>query len=232
MGVYHFDARLLAAFALGVAAFVAQPAEASIMPVDSRAALNGDVTVSWDLFGEAGTLEGTPIFRTAGPITVSVGSSGGSLSRVDGGFGFEEGEPLLRDDFNSVETFSIGFQENVRGFGFDLQATAPSAPEFTGRIKIFGDDFEQIGEILFSGNIEGQPIFVGGLSDTPDISTLFIEIDDLAPFGDPAGAAAISRMDVVVGNRDSKPVPVPATLALLLVPLAGFALSLGRIRTV
>jgi len=230
MGIYHFDARLLAAFALSFAAFVAQPAEALIMPVDSRAELNGDVTVSWDLFGPAGTLDNLPIFRDFGQTTVRLNSSGTALSRIDGGFGFGDDEPLLRDDFNAAESFSIGFKENVRGFGFDLQATASFA-DFTGRIKIFGDEFNQIGEISFSGNADGPPIFVGGLSDTHDISTLFIEIDDLAPFGDPAGAAAINRMDVVTRNWDSNPVPVPATLALLLVPLAGLLLTVRLSRT-
>lgn len=201
------------------------------MTVASRAELNGDLTVDWDRFGPAGTLDNLPIFQVFGQTTVRLNSSGTALSRVDGGFGFGDDEPLLRDDFNTVESFSIGFEENVRGFGFDLQATAFFAPDFTGRIKIFGDDDSQIGEIPFSGNAEGLPIFVGGLSDTHDISTLFIEIDDLAPFGDPAGAAAINRMDVVTRNWHSNPVPVPATLALLLAPLAGLLLTVRVSRT-
>ena len=237
-------ARSAAAVALAATAFLALPiaqAAAAIVPVGSRAELGGNLTVNWDLFGQDGDLtDSTPDQRVVGPIIVSVASSGGFLRRVDadGSFGFAVGEPLLRDDFNTVESFIVGFNPPfvplpsdsvVRGFGFELQATASLGP-FTGRAEVFDDNSNLIGEIPFTGDTAGQPIFVGGLSDVANIGNIFIDVDNLPPFGDPAGAVAINRVDVVVVDQGAASVPVPASWALLLAPLAGLALTARRRR--
>lgn len=237
MAFTRTHARFVAALVLAAAAIVALPivqAAAAVVPVSSRAALNGDVTINWDLLGPPGDFSTPPRFPpTVGPVTVSPGSSLGELRRVDGGFGFEDGEPLVRDRGSQVDTFLLTFDQPVRGFGFDLQATVPSLGngDFSGVIAIRDTSFNEIGTVPFASNIDLPPIFVGGLSDAADIFQLSILVD--FPSG-PAplvngGFAAINRLDVVSANGGSTSVPVPATWALLLAPLAGFALT-GRRR--
>ena len=235
--------RSAAAVALAALCVIALPilsAAAAIVPVGSRAELGGNLTVNWDIYGPAGTETDSPDQRVVGPIIVSVASSGGRLVRVDGdgSFGFADGEPLLRDDFNTVESFVVGFNPPfvpppsdsvVRGFGFELQSTASLGP-FTGRAEVFDENSNLIGEIPFTGDTAGPPIFVGGLSDVANIGNIFIDIDNLPPFGNPAGAVAINRVDVVVVDQGVTSVPVPASWALLLAPLAGLALTARRRR--
>lgn len=237
MAVSCLSVLRLAAILLGVATFAALPAvsaDAAIIPVASRAELNGDLTVDWDLFGPAGTVTGAPETRTFGPVAVSVSSSAPGLLRADGGLGFADGEALLRDNFSWEDSFTIRFDPNVRGFGFSLQATHLNPGGYTGLIEIFDVNSHRIGSLPFVGSTDRPPIFVGGLSDAVDIGTIRIGIDNL-PDEAPrrGGAAAINRMDLVVRNATPPPVTAPATLAVVLVPLAGVALSLslGRIRT-
>ena len=230
-----------AVLALAVTAVIALPvvqATAAIVPVSSRAELNGDVTVNWDIFGPDGTETDSPDRRIVGPITVDVNSSGGRLNRVDGGFGFANDEPLLRDSFNQDESFIITFNSPfaprvsdsvVHGFGFELQATQPSIGNgnYSGRIVVRDSNLDDIGTVPFASNIAEDPIFVGGLSNTADIFQLEILIDwpdAPSPLVD-GGFAAINRLDVVTRSAGATTVPVPATWALLLAPLAGFALT-------
>lgn len=251
MAITRTFARSVAAAVLAVAAFVALPAvqaAAAIVPVSSRAELNGNLNFSWDIFGPEGSFTDSPGMRDVGPITVFAASSTSSGLRradADGSLGFRVGEPLLRDDFNTVESFIVGFNPPfvplpsdsvVRGFGFELQATRSFMPEFTVLIEIFDSNFNST---FFSvdGNRNGAPVFVGALSDTVDIRSISLLIDNVnAPGipggpGRPGGSLAINSVDVVVVDQGVTSVPVPATWALLLAPLAGFAFAARRRRS-
>lgn len=234
MAVFRPFSSRLAAMVLTVAtvaALSAPQADAAMTQVFDRAGLNGDLTVNWDLFGPAGTVTGAPETRTVGAVAVSVSSSAPGLLRADGGLGFADGEALLRDNFTWEDSFTIRFDPNVRGFGFSLQATRRDIGDYTGLIEIFDINSDRIGSLPFAGRTDAPPIFVGGLSDAVDIGTIRIGIDNF-PGEAPrrGGAAAINRMDLVLRNADPPSVATPATLALVLVPVAAFAMSLGLIR--
>jgi hypothetical protein len=217
--------RLAAAVAVILMTLAAMPATAVIVPVANRAALNGDLTVEWDIFGPDGTTIVTPDSRTVGPLEITVSSSQGMLNRVDGGFGFAANEPLLRDANSQSDSFIVRFDPNVQGFGFELQATVDFG-SFTGTVDVFNDNDVLLGDIPFAGDTAGAPIFVGALSDADDIGPVTIEVDQPINFFPPqAGTAAINRLDVVLQQ-----VPEPGTLALLATGLAGLGAAARRRR--
>ena len=191
-------ALLAACAAFGAAAIlsVPQPAAASFVQYNSRAAfdaLGSYIGVDWGVFGPAGTTISTPDDRTVSGLTIGVASSQGVLARVDEGNGyvgdFAPGDHLLTDDGSESDSFIVSFGTPVRGFGTQVDAHYITGA-YTGEIQVFGAADQLLYTADFAGTRTGaednSAPFVGVLSSLPDISFVAFLINQ-PPAGAPAG---------------------------------------------
>jgi hypothetical protein len=224
--------RLTFVAVMALVASAALPAQASFVQFNSRAAFDGlgpYIAVDWGVFGPAGTLISTPDSRVVGPLTVSVASSEGVLSRHDEGVGFtgtfSPGDHLLTDAGSLSDTFLVSFAAPVAGFGTQIVIHSRTGA-YTGGVELFSASNTLLYTATFSGNNTGaednSAPFVGVLSDLPDISYLNFFIDQPGFFPDRSGDLAINRLDVL------QAVPEPSMLGLLVIVLAIAAFGYGR----
>ncbi len=213
---------------------ICETANASIIQYNSRAtfdALGPFTPVDWGVFGPAGTGISTPDTRTVGPITVRVASSQGVLDRRDEGTDFTGtfalGDHLLTDADSESDSFIVGFDSPVRGFGTQIDSHFIIGP-YTGSIEVFSPTNVLLFTANFSGNNtqaeDNSAPFVGVESNAKNIGYAAYLIDQTDPNIPPkSGALAINTLDV------SATVPEPSSLALIASGLLGF-LGLGLMK--
>ena len=213
---------LLLASIVSILSFSDQ-ASASIIQVNSRAALGTVQTIDWNAFGPPGALVSTPFTVAAASELVTVSSSQGTLSRHREGTdfvgNFAVGDQLLTDTGSSSDTFGIRWTSPVRSVGTQIQRDFPRTGTFTAYMDFFSATNVLLGEVSVTGNgtsaEDNTAIFIGGVSTSFDIARVALWIDN-APDAFPArsGNLAINRMDIGVL------VPAPGAAALLIPLLA------------
>ena len=213
--------------AAALAALLAVPASAGIIPYTSRAAFDalGSFTpVDWGVFGPAGTTIITPDSRLVGGINVGVASSQGLLSRHDESTDytgdFAPGDHLLTDDGSESDSFIVSFGSPVRGFGAQVEPDYLMG-DWSGTIKLYDASSTVIGTFAISGTRgtaeDNSAPFFGFVSNVANISFATFVVDQTSIGLPPAGAVAINTMDVL-GS-----VPESSSLSIAGVGLLGLA---------
>ena len=223
-------------FAAGfVVVALAQPAVASVIPVSSRGALGGNLTVEWSLFGPTGSLIITPDTQNAGPLSVTVGSSEGELARhtegVDFTGNFAPGDQLLSDAGSSSDSFIIRFSTPVEGVATQIERHSVQGP-FTGHLYFFDAGNSLLGEVTVSGDAtmtnNNSAVVIGGISTGGfDISRINFTVDNLPQIDNgltESGDLLINRLDLIAPAA----VPEPSEFAVLVPALLLIAAASRR----
>jgi hypothetical protein len=220
----HFEAVLLFAVICVTNTYAAA--------VVSSAQLNANDTLDWSQLGPAGAA--IPAHFTASSshgipvIGILEGSGGGTVARACPAPGcnyagdppaFNPGDPLLWAE-NSAGSGSgpllLTLSKPVLGLGFNIQLTAPGS---------FSVLFEAISgptstfQLVNSDSV-GDPVFLGVLDPTPDVSGLFVQIAGCTP----SSPGTCDPSDFAISNLAlATPVPEPGTFVPMLLG-AGFLL--------
>jgi hypothetical protein len=208
---------VLGGVALGLVLF-APPVHATVIQAGSQASLGANDGVVWSQLGPAGAHLFTPVFATSsGGVVVDVSTPPGEVFRRDEGVdamaGFAPGTPLLLEA-NEREPVQLTFDTPVMGIGAEIAESVQRA--FTATLTLFGPGNLEIGSLTASGG--DGPLFLGALSDTPITRVRFST----------AGPGGLVDAGFLLGTLRLVSVPEPPTVLLLLVGIAGLALTRRR----
>jgi hypothetical protein len=214
----------------------ASQAQAGLVLVTSRTALNGNDTIDWGQFGSTFTNVPNPSnFTTTGGLSGTVSKlQSGEFQRRDQGNGwggnFTNGDRLLwTQDFNSSpNNIKLTFPHGISAGGAQIQADFFGA--FTAQIQAFDTHGNPLGSFTENGtsnsNGDGSAIFIGVRDTTTPIGSIALSLTNAA--FDPADFA-INQFSLD-SRVTSGGVPEPSTLALLGLGLGGLAVRRWRRR--
>jgi hypothetical protein len=209
----------------------ASQAQAGLVLVTNRTALNGNDTIDWGQFGSTFTNVPNPSnFTTTGGLSGTVSKlQSGEFQRRDQGNGwagnFTNGDRLLwTQDFNSSpNNIKISLPHGMSAGGAQIQADFFGA--FTAQIQAFDTHGNPLGSFTENGtsnsNGDGSAIFIGVRDTTTPIGSIALSLtsasNDSADFAINQFSLD-SRLPASTGG-----VPEPSTLALFAFGAAGLA---------
>jgi len=220
----RFVALVVAIFAVAASA---APAQAALILVTNRAALNGNDFIDWRTAGSEYTQLGNPFNITSnlGDIVTVSKALSGNFERRDQSSGwngnFAPGDAVLwtQNSSNNTNPISI-FDFNGSGVSaVGTQIQADFFGTFVARIEAFDVNNNSLGFFTVNGNStsdgDNSAIFIGVRSTDTPIARIAFSLDSATQ---DIGDFAINRVDF--DNRVTE-IPEPATLAVFGLMAAG-----------
>ncbi len=177
-------------------------ADASLIQVSSRAALNANLEINWSIFGPAGATLSCFCSATTGGLTVGINGTSGEVDRADEGTdytgNFAKGDALISQPFISDQLTVGVFLPAVSALGTQIQPLDFTGP-FTATMHVFTNDGMDA-DFTVSGTSttaeDNSAPFIGVVSTTDDIIGVNFLVDVFNPNFPEPGALAINQMDV------------------------------------
>jgi hypothetical protein len=195
-------------------------ASAGIMFVSSPGGLNADATFHWGTFANDTSLA-DPSNLTAGPLNFTLSSGAAITASSDGGFNLVNGNTtiVLQREIAADAHFRFDFATPVTGFGASEEWGGYEVANYT--ITAFGAGNVQLFSHTVQSDSNGDPLFLGVLSDSANITAVTLSADG------PSAPHSLAMNDPIFQlSPTTTATPEPASIALLgmgAVGMVGFA---------